>query len=636
MISCRLLGPVEVSLDGGPAPPELLWRKHLALLVYLALSPKRARARDHIVGLLWGDKQETQARHSLREAIRILRHSVGEAAVDADGTQVRLAGEVVTLDIEEFDRHVAAGRWPEAAALVAGDFMEGFAVPDASPFEDWLAAQRSTWRRRAGDALRRAAEGELRVGRVREALVAARRALTLEPLSDLSVRTMMQGEALAGDRAAALETFATFAERVKRETGAEPDPGTSELADRIRRARTPRRPRPTPAEPQDFWSRRAPLVGRAATLGDLASLSERVAQGPRAGFALIEGDMGLGKTRVLEELVGRLTLAGWTTASALAVRADAAEPCSGLLGLARGGLLESPGLGSAPIEALSAFARRIPAWGDRFPAARTADAQPVGSAFREVVGAAAEERPVLLVVDDAHCLDDESLLGIQAVLRDLTRGRVLVLLAVVPGAGHAVVDELRADVGRSLDGMAVALERLTRSDIAGLVTWAFPHYAPDAADRLARRIVIDSAGVPLLVVELLHAIVRGLEPAEAGGAWPAPSRTLEQTLPGDLPDAVVAAIRVGFRGLTPSAQVVLAAMSVLPDRVTEDLVRQATAIPAEGLRNALDELEWQRWVLAEARGYTFVARIVKDVIARDMLTAGQRRRVLEAANLTPA
>ncbi|MGE5156458.1 MAG: hypothetical protein ACM3JP_03060, partial [Betaproteobacteria bacterium] len=299
-------------------------------------------------------------------------------------------------------------------------------------------------------------------------------------------------------------------------------------------------------------------------------------------------------------------------------------------------LLESPGLGSTPIEALGAFARRIPAWGDRFPAARTADAQPVVSAFREVVGAAAEERPVLLVVDDAHCLDGESLLGIQAVLRDLTRGRVLVLLAVVPGSGHAVVDELRAEVGRSLDGMAVALERLTRSDIAGLVTWAFPHYAPDAADRLARRIVIDSAGVPLLVVELLHAIVRGLEPAAAGDAWPAPYRTLEQTLPGDLPDAVVAAIRVGFRGLTPSAQVVLAAMSVLPDRVTEDLVGQATAIPAEGLRNALDELEWQRWVLAEARGYTFVARIVKDVIARDMLTPGQRRRVLEAANLTPA
>jgi DNA-binding SARP family transcriptional activator len=635
MISCRLLGPVEVTADGRPAPPELLWRKHLALLVYLAVSPKRTRTRDHIVGLLWGDKQEAQARHSLREAIRILRHSLDETAVDADGTQVRLVGEVVALDTDEFDRLVAADRWQDAAALVGGDFMEGFAVPDASPFEDWLTAERSTWRRRAAEALRRSAEGRLRVGQVREALEAAHRALAMEPLSDVAVRTVMQAEALAGDRAAALDTFTAFADRVRRETGAEPEPGTGELADRIRRARTSARPRLV-IEPQDLWSRRAPLVGRERALGDLAGLCERVVAGPRAGLAVIDGDMGIGKRRVLEELSSRLALTGWATATALAVRADAAEPCSGLVGLARGGLLDAPGIGSAPVESLAAFARRIPAWGDRFPAARASAEHPVGRAFREIVAAVAEERPVLLAVDDAHWLDDASLLGLQAVLRDLTRGPVLVALAVMPGYDHAIVHELRADVGRSLDGAAVALERLTRAEIATLVTWALPHYTTAAADRLARRVALDSAGVPLLVVELLHAVVRGLEPADAGGAWPVPYRTLEQTLPGDLPDAVVAAIRVGFRGLSHHAQVVLAAMAVLPDRVTEDLVRQATVLPAEDVRNALDELEWQRWTLAESRGYTFVARIVKDVIARDMLTPGQKRRVLEAANLTPA
>jgi predicted ATPase len=222
------------------------------------------------------------------------------------------------------------------------------------------------------------------------------------------------------------------------------------------------------------------------------------------------------------------------------------------------------------------------------------------------------------------------------VLRDLAHEPMLVLLAVTTGYDHPVVNELRAEVGRSLDGAALALDRLSRAEIATLAPWALPHYTADAADRLARRVALDSAGVPLLVIELLHAVVRGLEPADAGGAWPAPYRTLEQTLPGDLPDAVVAAIRVGFRGLSRTAQVVLAAMSVLPDRVTEDLVRQATALAADDARNALDELEWQRWILAESRGYTFVARIVKDVIARDMLTAGQKRRVLDAANLTPA
>ena len=47
--------------------------------------------------------------------------------------------------------------------------------------------------------------------------------------------------------------------------------------------------------------------------------------------------------------------------------------------------------------------------------------------------------------------------------------------------------------------------------------------------------------------------------------------------------------------------------------------------------SALDELEWHRWLVAEPRGYSFVARIVRQVVERDMVTAGQRQRVLAAA-----
>ena len=67
MIVCRTLGPVDMSVNGAGAPPALLWRKNLALLVYLARSPKRARTREHLIGLLWADKPEEDARHSLNE-----------------------------------------------------------------------------------------------------------------------------------------------------------------------------------------------------------------------------------------------------------------------------------------------------------------------------------------------------------------------------------------------------------------------------------------------------------------------------------------------------------------------------------------------------------------------------------------
>ncbi|MGH7631738.1 MAG: AfsR/SARP family transcriptional regulator, partial [Gemmatimonadales bacterium] len=170
MIRCRALGPVAIDVDGGPPPPELLWRKHLALLIYLARSPRRTRTREHLVGLLWPEKDERAARHSLNEALRLLRRTLGGAAIDTASGQVRLAAGDPWLDLEEIEARLASRDWAGASALAGGEFLEGFALPDASGFEDWLAAERSHWRARSLDALLARADELERGGRVREAV----------------------------------------------------------------------------------------------------------------------------------------------------------------------------------------------------------------------------------------------------------------------------------------------------------------------------------------------------------------------------------------------------------------------------------------------------------------------------------
>jgi hypothetical protein len=134
-----------------------------------------------------------------------------------------------------------------------------------------------------------------------------------------------------------------------------------------------------------------------------------------------------------------------------------------------------------------------------------------------------------------------------------------------------------------------------------------------------------------LAVELLRAVALGLDLRGTAGAWPEPFKTLDQTMPGDLPDTVLAAIRVGFRRLSPGAQRALAAASVLGDRVPLELLARVLDLPAGKVAVALDELEWHRWMVYDPRGYTFVARLVRKVIEREMLTPGQRQRVMEAA-----
>jgi predicted ATPase len=273
----------------------------------------------------------------------------------------------------------------------------------------------------------------------------------------------------------------------------------------------------------------------------------------------------------------------------------------------------------------------VAGWAERFGAgSERQPAWPPGRALTELVRCLRAHQPVFLLVDDAHWLDHDSVLAIAALLRDLEHAPVFVLLSLSPYPERLELEELRARVGRDLAGVTVGLAPLSAEALRSLARWALPTYDEVELDRVTRRIATDSAGLPLLAVELLHAVALGLDLRATGGAWPEPLRTLDQTLPAELPDAVAAAVRVGFRRLSRDAQTALAAASILGDRVDVATLERAAALTAEPLAAALDELEWQRWLAAEPRGYSFVARVVRDVVARDMLTPGQRQRILSA------
>ena len=286
--------------------------------------------------------------------------------------------------------------------------------------------------------------------------------------------------------------------------------------------------------------------------------------------------------------------------------------------MARGGLLEAPGVAGAPPAALEQLHGRTP------PVA-------LGSAFSEVLQATAEEQPILLLVDDAHWLDRESLLALGAAVRDLARSPIGFFITTAPHVVCPELDELRTRIGRDVAGAVVKLGGFERDSVIELARWAVPSYGPEQLDRLARRVLADSAGIPLLVVALLQAVAAGFEPRETPSVWPKPHETFEETLPGELPDNVVAAIRVNFRRLSAQAQQVLVAAAALGGRVGAARLGRASNLAGDTLMGALDELEWQGWLTAEPRGYAFVARIVGDVVDRDMVMPGQRQRIRDAA-----
>jgi hypothetical protein len=460
---------------------------------------------------------------------------------------------------------------------------------------------------------------------------AAGRALALDPRSDAAVRAGMRASAVTGERTAALELFEDFRERLANELGVEPQPDTVRLADRIRLQRRWRLPEDLVDEERK--ARRWPLAGRETALQTALEVWRAVRTEGHAAVLAVEGEPGLGKTRLAEEVIARVRLDGGVVAGIRAVPSDLEAPWSGFVGLCRAGLVEAPGLVAAPSAALAAIARHVPDWGERF-ADEIGDAQPLpfARAISEAMRAVLEEQPTLLFIDDAEWLDEESGQALRGLLRDLCDRPLAVAFTASRLGARELLDELRSDPDTVELSRTVTLELLDSDALAALAHHALPWYTDEEIDRLVRRIEADSAGLPILAVELLDAIRLGLELEDgAPEAWPAPAKTLDQTPPSELPDTVVAALRINFRRLSEPAQRVLAAASVLGERVDPAVLAKIEGLDEETVAGALDELEWQRWLEAEPRGYAFVARVVRQVISEDMLTRGQRQRIMAAA-----
>lgn len=597
MIRIDALGPLDVAVDGELAPRELLWRKNLGLLLYLARSPRGSRPRNGVASMFWGDKPESDARHSLNEALRVIRKSLPDGALEADGPTLVLDLDAVSLDADDFMDRLRADDFAGAAAIVRGEFAEGFAVPDSNDFEDWLSAERRHWRRLATQALVSLAEERLENGDLVGARETARRAAALDPLAEAPATLLVHCDALGGDPVAAVASYEVFAERLERALGLAPSESLQTLVGRIRTQRSIGDEEMRAEEPG--LSRRLPLTGRGEGLKRAMTAVRDCLSDREPGLLIVLGGVGVGKTRLAEEIGARARLEGFRVAAVCCDAVDRDTDFGALRVLA---------------ESSELFCE-APAWSDP-------------DAFRGALRSACRSGPILVWIDDAQHLDARSYAALGPLLRDLEGLPVLFLLCATSDPPMPEVDAAVQRVGREVSGAVVRLEPLDRDALRRLAGRALPDWTPEALDRLARRLEQDTAGIPLLAVDLLHALRLGLAPTdEAAAPWPAPSRTLDDSFPGELPEPLLAAIRVGFRRLSPEAQEILKVAAVCETRVAPELLERATDLRRASIVEALDELEWRRWLAAEPRGYSFIARLHRDAVAEDLMTEGQRRRL---------
>ncbi len=236
-LSIRLLGPLEVSVDGRPITVDT--RKAMAIVALVA-AEGRPFARDELAAMFWPEADDESARGALRRTLSALRAAVGGAGLIIERTRVAVDEATVDVDLRTVERLATATRPTEleaAARLIRGPFLAGFALRDSPAFDDWQAATGARVVRTIGDLLERLAAARSAGGDIDGAIDAARRRVDIDPLDELGQRRLIELLANAGDRTAAIRQYRELVALFDRELGVAPLRETTELYDSIREGR---------------------------------------------------------------------------------------------------------------------------------------------------------------------------------------------------------------------------------------------------------------------------------------------------------------------------------------------------------------------------------------------------------------
>jgi TolB-like protein/DNA-binding SARP family transcriptional activator/Flp pilus assembly protein TadD len=191
--------------------------------------------RERLIALLWPESDETHSRHSLRDALRAIRHALGPDAVLSVGDLLRLDPTVVVSDVLSLTQLLRSGRRADAVRAYGGRLLEGFHVDGAPEFERWLDRERARLAREYVEALDQLAAVAERAGAWDEAAGWWARAVEQDPLNSRLVLRHARALAAIGDRANAIKAADAHARRLREEVDLRPDREFVAEVERIRR-----------------------------------------------------------------------------------------------------------------------------------------------------------------------------------------------------------------------------------------------------------------------------------------------------------------------------------------------------------------------------------------------------------------
>jgi DNA-binding SARP family transcriptional activator/tetratricopeptide (TPR) repeat protein len=514
MLEIRVIGELEVQLAGTKAELPAS-RRVRALLGWLAVHPGR-HSRSRVAGQFWPDVLDASARASLRSAIWALRSALGPdfgSYLATDRDTVTLAADGLSVDLQEVRRLIAQGQPRAALDLCRGDLLQELD-------DDWVIEAREELGRDIAAALRDLIEQATAAGDLAAAADWARRRAALCPLDESAGADLIGTLVRAGDASAALEAFARLRERLDSELGIVVSAETAALVSHLRR--TAGRPgeaglhvhRGSSASEHAVKPAAGGLVGREQEFAELVKAWQAARSGS-GGAVVLEGEGGVGKTRLVEELqatarratpnaalIAGTTAAGPGRASPFAIWTDALSDLVSMIGHPPEAQAWTADL--ARIVPALARGKAVTGRAMRASADPQLDRVQLCEAVVQFVAWASRQAPLLLAFEDVHLADTASLELIAYAGRRLRRTPALLILT-----------RRRLPSRQDLDTVLGALRSrgalVTEVDVRPLADDAARTLIKASADLPAEaveQIVTLAAGSPLLAVETARAAAR--------------------------------------------------------------------------------------------------------------------------------
>jgi len=674
-----LLGPPEVR----HADQMLLFstRKELALLIYLAVEG-RVHSRKKLSEQFWPEGDARHGRAALRITLLHLRHMLGEGADVFPAPHLLIKRDTLGLDLTsaiELDLHTLHEAWTSARAsthttltmpeemhrtllaslqraisLPRGEFLEGFSLRDAPAFDDWVRFQREYWHLRTSEVFDRLSQMQFEAGELEAAIETVNRWLVLAPLHEDAYRRLMRLHFAAGDRAAALHAYDNCRAMLATGMQTEPTPETVALASRMRAVAPPRRKEaPTPAlalSPATFLE--GPLLGRTTELSTLIKVYHSARRG-HTQVVLLEGEVGIGKTRLATEFLAWAEMEGADVLQGQAFETGGHLPYRPVIEALRPRIERE----NAPDDLLSdtwlaELSRLLPELCERYPDLP----DPVGDksvartrlfeAVAQLGQALAARTMLVLFIDDVQWADAASLDVLHYLARRFAESETPALLLLTLRMGERAMPpgltEWRTGMERAVPLTHLQLGPLTAEDILRLLQAFGGKGGKDGRrsadlERFGQWLFAETEGQPFYLMETLKVLLeRGAltsRPNEDGGWTIDFTAAMEHKMVvrGFFPPSVREVICARLDRLPPNAFALLGAGAVLGQGITfEHLCQVADLAEQDGLP-ALDEVlhsgllletERQGGPMTDGR-YVFAHAKIRAVVYAE---AGEARR----------